>query len=172
MAAGQLKNERRHATLMAAPEGEFSLAILTDAQKQKVKQMFEGQLLGPVTVLLFHGDEDGPAAQFTAGTREIVTDLAALSDGRVSLREVSLTGESAEATRYGIYEAPALAMLDGEGRDQNFRFYGAPAGYEFMTLLDDLVDVSRGETRLSEGARGQIKGISQDVLIQVFSTPG
>jgi alkyl hydroperoxide reductase subunit AhpF len=157
---------------MAAPEGEFPLAILTDSQKQKVKQMFEGQLQGPVAVLLFHGDEEGPAAQFTAGAREIVSDLAALSEGRITLREVSLTGEAAEAARFKVTEGPALAMLDGEGRDQGLRFYGAPAGYEFMTLLDDLIDVSRGETRLAEATRSQIKGISQDVVIQVFSTPG
>jgi alkyl hydroperoxide reductase subunit AhpF len=148
------------------------LAILSDAQKLKVKQMFEGQLQGPVQVVLFHdGDTEN---QWVAATREIIAGLAEVSEGRLTLREVNAAAEVEEAGRFGVAPAliPALAMLDGQGKDQGFRFYGAPAGYEFMALLDDVIDVSRGQTRLSDAARSQIRGIDQEVVIQVFSTPG
>lgn len=146
------------------------MAIMNDATNQKVRQMFDAQLKGPVEVLLFHAQETPGDEQFTDATREILTDLASLSDGRLSLRDVRIQDNSDLAQTYGIDKTPALAFVDGTGRDQGFRFFGAPVGYEFMALLDDIIDVSQGQSRLSEAIRAQVKAIDQDVLIQVFST--
>ncbi len=146
------------------------MAIMNDTTKQKVRQMFEAQLKGPVEVLLFHAQEAPGDEPYTDATREIVTELSGLSDGRLSLRDVRIQDNNELAQTYGIDKTPALAFLDGTGRDQGFRFFGAPAGYEFMALLDDIIDVSQGQSRLSEAIRAQIKVIDQDVRIQVFST--
>lgn len=145
------------------------MSILTDSQRQRVKQTFGAELKSSVQVLFFHTEEE--QNQFTAATREVLSELAALSEGRLTVREVSLDQAPAEAKGYGVDKGPAMVFLDAAGRDQNIRFYGAPIGYEFMVLLEDLVDVSRGQTRLSEGARERIRAIGEDVLIQVFSTP-
>lgn len=145
------------------------MAILSDAHKQKVKEIFDAQLKGPVEVLLFQAEAE---EQFTAAAREIVSELAALSEGRISLKEMDLAANQEAAVAYHVEQVPALVLLGAEGSDTRARFYGAPVGYEFMALLDDLVDVSAGQTRLSESSRAQIQGIDQEVTIQVFSTPG
>lgn len=145
------------------------MAILSDAHKQKVKEIFDAQLKGSVEVLLFRMDPD---EQYTAATREIVSELAALSHGKISLREMALEQNQEAARQYRVDQVPALVLLGEGGKDTRARFYGAPVGYEFMALLEDLVDVSAGTTRLAEATRQQIQSIDHDVTIQVFTTPG
>ncbi len=50
-------------------------------------------------------------------------------------------------------------------------FFGVPAGYEFSTLLKDIVQISRGETELAPETREMIKKLSTPVDIKVFVTP-
>ena len=51
------------------------------------------------------------------------------------------------------------------------RFFGLPAGYEFMTLVEDLVDVSTGRTRLADATRQAVAAFTTPVHLQVFVTP-
>ncbi|HEV2582228.1 MAG TPA: hypothetical protein VGT44_15335 [Ktedonobacteraceae bacterium] len=51
------------------------------------------------------------------------------------------------------------------------RFFGIPAGYEFSWLVEDLLDLSTGTTKLSEKTRTALQEIDQDLHIQVFVTP-
>jgi len=53
----------------------------------------------------------------------------------------------------------------------NVRFLGLPGGYEFSTLLADIVDVSKGRTDLSARALEVVRAIDTPVHIQVFVTP-
>jgi len=133
--------------------------------------MFDAQLAGPVQVLLFHVDGDEQTTQFTEAAREILTDLAALSNGKITLRDLNLSEHGELAKSYQIEEVPSMVLLGDGDRDSRMRFYGAPLGYEFMVLLDDLIDVSGGKTRLSEPTRQRIQAIQQPVTIQVYTTP-
>jgi len=146
------------------------VAIMNDATRLKVRQMFEAQLKSTVEVLFFHAQAAAGDEQYTDATREILTDLSTLADGRIVLRDLHILEHADLAQTYGIDKTPALVFLDGTGRDPGVRFFGAPVGYEFMALLEDLIDISQGQTRLSEAIRSQIKAIDQDVRIQVFST--
>jgi len=51
------------------------------------------------------------------------------------------------------------------------RFYGTPAGYEFGSLVDGILDVSRGSSLLSEQTRTALATLDRDVRLRVFSTP-
>ena len=51
------------------------------------------------------------------------------------------------------------------------RFLGLPGGYEFTTLLADIVDVSRGVTDLAPETLDAVRAIDDPVHIQVFVTP-
>ena len=68
-------------------------------------------------------------------------------------------------------QAPALVLLDGAGRDTRIRFYGVPMGVDLVVLLEDLIDVSHGETRLSPPARALVRTVDRDLTVQVYSTP-
>ena len=70
----------------------------------------------------------------------------------------------------GIERIPAIAVL-GENEDYGVRLYGLPTGYEFGSLVEAIVDVSRGASVLSEETRAGLAALDQDVRLRVFSTP-
>ncbi len=46
-----------------------------------------------------------------------------------------------------------------------------PAGYEFATLIEVIIAVSRGSTTVTEETRAALAQVSHDVHLQVFVTP-
>jgi alkyl hydroperoxide reductase subunit AhpF len=51
------------------------------------------------------------------------------------------------------------------------RFYGLPGGYEFSSLLDAVVAVSKGESGLSEESKDKLRKMNQPLHLEVFVTP-
>jgi hypothetical protein len=68
-------------------------------------------------------------------------------------------------------EQPSEPSPEQPSRSGLVRFFGLPSGYEFMTLLEDLVDLSAGSTRLSDTTRQAVAELSVPVHLQVFVTP-
>jgi glutaredoxin-like protein len=63
-------------------------------------------------------------------------------------------------------------MRGGETpKDYGIRYYGIPAGYEFSTLINDIMMVSRGESGLSAETKAYLAGLTQPLHLQVFVTP-
>ena len=56
-------------------------------------------------------------------------------------------------------------------KDYGVRFFGIPSGYEFTSLIEDIITVSEGDSGLSAAAREAIAQIAEPVHIQVFVTP-
>jgi alkyl hydroperoxide reductase subunit AhpF len=94
--------------------------------------------------------------------------VAHLSD-KIKLTTHDLHQEGELASEHGIDRVPAF-LLKGAARGR-VRFFGMPSGYEFSTLIADLVDVSRGTTSLSAETLEQLASLNQDVNIKVFVTP-
>jgi len=59
----------------------------------------------------------------------------------------------------------------GAEKDYGIRMYGLPSGYEFGTLVEAILDVSRGDSGLSDETRAGLKDLARPVHVQVFSTP-
>ncbi len=94
--------------------------------------------------------------------------MAGLSD-KISLQTYNFVTDSRVAEQYGIDKIPATVVM-GE-KDYGVRFYGIPSGYEFTSLIEDIIDVSRGKTALSDATLEALKAIKEPVHIQVFVTP-
>jgi alkyl hydroperoxide reductase subunit AhpF len=71
--------------------------------------------------------------------------------------------------QYQVDKIPAT-VIEGE-KDYGIRYYGAPFGYEFATLLTDIADVSKRESGLKPETKEGLKKIDQNVHLQVFATP-
>jgi len=100
--------------------------------------------------------------------RELVDEIRALS-GKISHEVYDFVKDADRVKQYGIDKIPATVIL-GE-RDYGIRFYGIPAGYEFTSLIEDIVDVSRGKTNLSGEIMNELARIDQPVHIQVLTSP-
>lgn len=110
--------------------------------------------------------------QYCRETRLIAEELASLSD-KISVEIYDFVKDKAAVEQYGIDKVPALAVVRGgaQPKDYGIRFYGIPAGYEFTTLVEDVMMVARGETGLTSASKQQLAQLAQPVHLQVFVTP-
>jgi alkyl hydroperoxide reductase subunit AhpF len=150
------------------------MAIISDRDRQTIREHLEANLTGQVEIIFFTERPSpiiipGRQECFTCeDTRQILEEVAGLSD-KIRLTMHDLRQEGELASEHGIDRVPAF-LLKGAARGR-LRFFGMPSGYEFSTLIADLVDVSRGTTGLSEETLQYLASLNQDVNIKVFVTP-
>ena len=100
--------------------------------------------------------------------RQLLEDLTGTSQ-RLSLEVYNFLLDKEKASEYGIDKVPATVVRNGT--DYGIRFYGLPAGYEFPTLLEAILKVSRGDSGLSPESREKISKIAKPLHLEVFVTP-
>jgi glutaredoxin-like protein len=101
-------------------------------------------------------------------TRELLEAVSGLSD-KISLEAHDFVKEADLAKNYGVDKIPATILLGD--RDYGIRFYGVPAGYEFSSLIEDIIDVSRRDPGLPNEVLTQLSIVNQPVHIQVMISP-
>ena len=142
------------------------MAMISDKDKKAVGDRLT-KLTGPVKLVMFTQEME---CQFCKETRELVEEVAALSD-KISVEVKDFLKADVEAKKLGVDKIPAIAVLGDGDKDYGIRFYGIPAGYEFMSLLESIEIVSKGESGLSANGKEKIKGLGKAVHLQVFVTP-
>jgi glutaredoxin-like protein len=146
------------------------MPLISKKDAEHLRKEFETELVSPVKLLMFTQTVE---CQFCAETRQIVEEVAELSD-KITAEIYNFVTDRAMADMYGIDKIPAIAILqtkDGEDKDYGIRFYGIPSGYEFTSIIEDIMDVSRGESGLMPKTKEAVAGITQPVHFQVFVTP-
>ncbi|GAG16936.1 unnamed protein product, partial [marine sediment metagenome] len=106
--------------------------------------------------------------QYCKPTGQMLQELAALTDG-ISLRQHIFEEDREAVAQYQVERIPAIVLHGGDGRW--LKYYGLPGGYEFVTLVEAIVDISRGTSYLSGETRKRLRKLKDDVRIQVFVTP-
>lgn len=141
------------------------MALLSEKDRQFLEEHLAKMLVAPVKLLYF---TQAYACQFCRETEQILREVAELSP-KISLEVYDFTANKDVAERYRIDKIPATVVM-GEA-DHGIRFYGIPSGYEFASLIEDIIAVSRGEHGLSAKTLEALKSIQEPVHIQVFVTP-
>ena len=141
------------------------MALLTEEVTGELREAFAG-LVNPVRLVVF---SQALAEPLSEEVRHLVEELAGL-DERLSAESRNFVIDGERAKELGIERIPAIAVL-GETQDYGVRFYGLPTGYEFGSLLEAILDVSRGSSGLSDETRAGLAALDKDVRVRVFSTP-
>lgn len=149
------------------------MPIIPQEDQDYIKNLFDEKFESDVKVRFYTQRETGlivPGQECATckDTRQLLEELVALSD-KLTLEVHDFYSEREQAAIDGISEIPAI-VLEGANKG-NVRFIGVPAGYEFATLIEDLVDVSRGTTGLELHSRDTLAGLTEPVHIKVFVTP-
>jgi alkyl hydroperoxide reductase subunit AhpF len=149
------------------------MPILSPADQEYLRQVFVERLRDPITIQLFTQrvtqiSIPGYECATCRETNQLLEEVAALSE-KITLEMYDLLQEEAKAREAGVEEIPAI-ILKGHNKG-TLRFIGVPAGYEFATLIEDIIDVSRGTTELSPLSRETLAKLAQPVHIKVFVTP-
>ncbi|MFC1464299.1 MAG: thioredoxin family protein [Candidatus Brachytrichaceae bacterium NZ_4S206] len=148
------------------------MALLNSRVQQQVREAL-AQMTRPVRLLMFTQGANGAIeCAFCAETRELLEEVTALSD-KLTLEVRDFVADAALAETYRIDKIPALAILsDGaQPKDYGIRLYGIPSGYEFGTLIEDILMVSRGDPALQPQTLDELQRLKEPVHIQVFVTP-
>lgn len=143
------------------------MPLLPERDREAVRARLAG-LTRQVTLLFFTQTIGGPETALV--TRQILNEVAELSE-RVSVEEVNFVLERDRAAQYGVEQLPAIVLL-ADGTDTRMRFLGAPAGYEFLSLIDAVLLAGSGDSGLTAESRELIAThVSAAQEIRVFVTP-
>lgn len=147
------------------------MSLLNDQTQKQIRQAFEA-MTGPVKIVIFTQDDNALECEYCVETRQIVEEVAALSD-KISAEVHDFVRDAQLAGQYGIDKIPAIAILaDGPTpKDYGIRLYGIPSGYEFSTLIEDMLMVSQQRTGLNAKTLEELKRLTKPVNIQVYVTP-
>jgi alkyl hydroperoxide reductase subunit AhpF len=141
------------------------MPLLTDEVTADLRKAFEN-LTNPVRLVVFSQALADPISE---EVKRLVEELAAL-DSRLVAEPRNFVLDKERAEELGIERIPAIAVL-GETTDYGIRHYGLPTGYEFGSLVESIVDVSRGASLLGEATKAALAELERDVRVRVFSTP-
>jgi len=143
------------------------VALLSD-QDRAVVSGHLAAITTPVTILFFTQTIDAPDTALIA--RQVLDEVVSLSD-QISLEEVNFVLDRERAAQFGIDGIPAVALLRG-GEDTRIRFLGAPAGYEFMSLIDAVILAGTGESGLTPESKALVAAhVTKPMEMLVFVTP-
>jgi len=153
------------------------MALLNDAIQSQIRQVFAG-LIGPVKMVMFSQGSgrlppDGVPTiecQMCSDTRLLIEEVAELSDN-ITVEVHDFIDDTELAAQYGVDKIPAIAILGAEDKDYGIRLYGIPSGYEFSSLIEDILLVSRGQHNLTPETMSAISKLNKPVHIQVYVTP-
>jgi alkyl hydroperoxide reductase subunit AhpF len=140
------------------------MALIRDEDAAQIRERLQ-QMVNPVKLVHFTQElnlELGPA------TLQLVKELVALSD-KLSLQVFNFLLDKQPVGAYGVDKVPATVIRNA--KDFGIRFYGLPAGYEFPTLLDAILAVSKGDSGLLATSRKKLAQLAQPLHLEVFVTP-
>ena len=142
------------------------MALLSAADQQTLRGMFD-DMKQPVTLLFF---TQAIECETCDETKRILAELTEVTD-KIVVEEVNLVLDKERAATYGIERAPALVLLTN-GQDTRIRFFGAPAGYDFMAMVDAILAASgASDSDLSDESVALVSAVTEPTRIQVFVTP-
>jgi glutaredoxin-like protein len=148
------------------------MPLLNDSVRTQVRQMFE-KIEAPVKLVMFTQGEGGALeCDMCADTRQLIGEIADLS-AKIRLEVFDFVADSELAKSYNIDKIPAVIIQPDEpkAKDYGVRLFGIPAGYEFSTLIEDILMVSQRDAGLSPETLAELGRLDRPVHIQVYVTP-
>jgi glutaredoxin-like protein len=124
-------------------------------------------MTAPVKLIYFTQELECPTCR---DTQELLGALTDLSD-KLSLEVYNFVTDKETAEKYDIDKIPATVVAPADGDTRGVRYFGIPSGYEFASLLDDILMASSGDSGLTDASKEAVRRIEAPIHLQVFVTP-
>ena len=153
------------------------MPIISEQDRKTLQTRFKKDLKRNVTLTLYTVRSvgrlvlPGRECQTCSQTEELLTEMTEISP-HVSLVIKDFYVEAEETQAKGIDRIPCITLHAEGDEPSNLQFYGIPAGFEVVTLIEDIVAASRGVSPLQLTARKALRKLETKVHLQVFVTPG
>jgi len=141
------------------------MVLIPEEHKIHIKENLQEHMKDLVRLLVFTQEME---CQFCKETRELVQEVASLVPDKINVEIYDFVKDAEKAKEYNVDKVPAIAIVGT--KDYGVRYYGIPYGYEFNPFIDNLINVSKGTTNLSEETKTKLKSLDKPVHIQVFVT--
>jgi glutaredoxin-like protein len=141
------------------------MPLIPQKERDILAKQFSEKLKNDVRLVVF--TQEVPCV-FCKETEQVVMELAEISP-KIKVERYDFVKDLMKANEFRIDKIPAVAVI-GE-KDYGVRFYGIPSGYEFTSFVGAILDVSTGESGLSQKTKDTLRLIDKSVHIQVFVTP-
>ena len=151
------------------------MPIISPQDRQTLEERFRKELKRKITLKLYTSQLAGQL--FVPGrecptcpqAQQILEELTSLSP-MLELETVDFYSQNQAAREIGVERIPAIVMTRGE-EISGARYFGVPSGYEFVTIIESAIELSKPRTSLSADTRKKLQLVDEDVHIQVFVTP-
>ncbi|MGV3516850.1 hypothetical protein [Luteitalea sp.] len=140
------------------------MSYFSDEEMKALTERLAG-MTNPVRLVLFLQTF---GCDTCATTKRILEDLPR-ANPLITVDEKNMVLDTEDVDRYGIVAAPGVAIIGD--RDRGLRSYGAPDGYELLSLLEGILLASSGDSGLSEESRALVATLTEPRALQIFSTP-
>ncbi|MCL4466273.1 MAG: thioredoxin family protein [Chloroflexi bacterium] len=149
------------------------MALLSQEDQNFLRDHFAKSLQADVTLVFFTQHESKltvPAQQcrYCKETGELLQEVAGLND-HIKVESFDFVKDADKVQEYGVDKIPAVVILGPQSK--GVKFYGIPSGYEFSTLIEDIVEAGTGDSHLGAPTKEELKKVAEDTHIQVFVTP-
>src|SRR4030065_2080994 len=142
----------------------LKMSLLPEEKKEALRNDLKERMVDPVKIVMFTQEVE---CRFCSDTRQLVQELATLND-KIKVEVYDFVADADKAKELGITRIPALAILGK--KDYGVRIYGIPYGYELQTLIEAVINVSKGKTNLTDKTKQILTEVKAPVHIQVFVT--
>ncbi|MEM0149900.1 MAG: thioredoxin family protein [Candidatus Micrarchaeaceae archaeon] len=142
------------------------MSMMKDEDRKYVNELFEKNLANEVNIVLFVDAKE--QCMYCEETKALMEELAALSP-KLKLTVYDIKAHRKEAALLGMDKVPSMTLWGKS--NYGIYYFGIPAGHEFAALLEDIVDVSKGASRLQQGTKEKLKKVNKPIDIKVFITP-
>ncbi len=139
--------------------------LLSLEVRTQLKDIFSKELVHPVNLKLFSQAIGCDSCQIA---EDLLKEVASLEPEKIKLEVYSPLIEREISQAYQIERVPTI-VIEGE-KDYGIRYIGLPAGLEFTTLVQGIVQVSKREPKLSEKTVEMLRSIDLPIEIMVFVT--
>ena len=140
------------------------MGLIQDADAVDIRKRLQ-EVVNPVTIVHFTQELN---LELGAETLQLMKELAPLSD-KLSLQVFNFQLDREMVAEFGVDSVPATVITNS--KDYGIRFYGLPAGYEFSTLLDAILAVSKRDSGLLPASRTKLAQLNAPLHLEVFVTP-
>jgi glutaredoxin-like protein len=140
------------------------LAILKNNEREYVENVF--RLVENNVNLSFFMKE--PENQTLRETQSILEEISAISD-MIKLIVFNFDKNKKEVEKYKIDKVPAI-VVEGT-KDFGIRFYGVPSGYLVSALIEDIVQISKNDSELTNETKQKLHEIKGPLSLDVFVKP-
>lgn len=120
------------------------------------------KLVDPVKIVMFTQEVE---CRYCSDTRKIVQELSGITD-KLTSEVYDFMADGDKVKEYAIERIPAIAIIGK--KDYGVRIYGIPYGYELQTLIEAIINVSKGKTDLKENTKKILSEVKSPVIIKVF----